>query len=412
MKMIQQKAKLDFFFVCWQSLYQGNPTGMLKVMLPLFKEHIDKWGENASLYIGYAVGPISEKNVHDVGIFNKLFVRITNKLHSSIKYTKIPYGFVRLLQEKVFDYLISQKIKKLVPLKLVTTAYMPKAFKVNRDSGGINIFLPGNPCDVKVFELLLQEHIKNPFPATDAYLYKGRVNFLEKCVRLSDIICAPNEVVAETYRRTYPEILVKDLDYSLLISKKWELPPRVEDPSSLNYFYCAHTSWLKGLFYLLEAWEKITKDDVKGLGTLHIVGEFAHGLKDYVLSRFGTIPRVVFWGGRADAEVIVSECHVGIVPSLLDCNPQTIFESMAAGLPVITTSTCGNSRYIKHRSNGSVVSPGETDALAEEILWYCQNRHNWKEFSSAARHTYEEYGRNVDFGKLACEVAAFNRLTA
>ena len=402
--MKKQEKNFDIFFVCWQSLYQGIPTGMLKVLLPLFKDHFNKWEGNATLHLGYSVGLISEKKVYNVGLVNKLFVLTTNKIYSFFKNTKIPYGYVRLLQEKLFDYLITKRITNMVPLKLVTTAYIPKAFQINHNSGGINIFLPGNPCDVKVFELLSLENEKYLFPTTDAYLYKERVNFIKECVGLSDLICAPNEVVAKTYRETYPSIIVKDLDYSLLISKKWSLKPRLEDPSTLNYFYCAHTSWLKGLFYLLDAWKKITQTPVDGLGKLHIVGEFSHGLKEYVQLKYGSISGVIFWGGREDAEVIAKECHVGLVPSLLDGNPQTIFESMAAGLPVIATNTCGNSRFINHRTNGSVVLPGDSDVLAEEMLWYCHNRHIWKQLSFSAQKTYDTYGKTVDFGKVAHEI--------
>jgi glycosyltransferase involved in cell wall biosynthesis len=400
----KEKKNFEIFFVCWQSLYKGNPTGMLRVLLPLFKEHFNSCGKKATLYIGYSIGTISEKKVHSINITNKIFVLITNKIYTNIKKSKIPYGYVRLLQEKLFDYLVAKKIKKVVPIKLVTTAYIPKAFQINHNSGGVNIFLPGNPCDVKVFELLSTEHQKYSFPITDAYLYKERVNFIKKCVELSDIICAPNEVVAETYRETYKSIKVKDLDYSLLISEKWALKPRTEEPSSLNFFYCAHTTWLKGLFYLLEAWEKITETSINGLGTLHIVGEFSHGLKDYIKQKYRLTSNIIYWGGRADAEVIARECHVSLVPSLLDGNPQTIFESMAAGLPVIATSTCGNSRYINHRINGSVVLPADADALVEEMIWYCNNRHIWKQLSFSAQKTYKTYGRTVDFKEVAQEI--------
>jgi glycosyltransferase involved in cell wall biosynthesis len=405
----EKQNKLKNIYICWQSLSNGKPTGMLKMLLPLFRYSINKYNDNSILYVGYSVGEINEKNIYSIGSLNKWLVIITNKIFTVINNKKLSYGTVRLFQEKIFDYLVVKKIKKYLPVKIITTAYIPKAFEINKKYGGLNVYLPSTPCDVKIFKVLSKEKEKHDFPVTDAYFDKKRVDFISKGVGLSDLICAPNKLVAATFLDTYDKIPIMDLDYSLVISDKWELLSEKKLSKKINFFYCAHTTWLKGINYLLEAWILISNKNISELGKLHIVGNFSPDLKNYLDLKFGSLKDVIYWGALNDPDAIAKECQIGIIPSLLDSNPQTIFECMAAGLPVIATNTSGNSRYINNRINGSVINHSDSNELADEMSWYCSHINSLPLMSAAAISTYKKFGKDINFEELSSEIKKFQK---
>jgi glycosyltransferase involved in cell wall biosynthesis len=75
--------------------------------------------------------------------------------------------------------------------------------------------------------------------------------------------------------------------------------------------------------------------------TLHMVGEGPMTPQWKKLA--GGDPHIHWHGGlpHQQANAIISQCHVFLFPSLLDCNPTVICEALEAGLPIITTDLPG-----------------------------------------------------------------------
>jgi len=72
-------------------------------------------------------------------------------------------------------------------------------------------------------------------------------------------------------------------------------------------------------------------------------------------------------GDREDIPELLAAMDVFVLPSLAEGISNTVLEAMAAGLPVIATSTGGNPELVEEGVNGSLVPVGESSALAQAL---------------------------------------------
>ncbi len=63
-----------------------------------------------------------------------------------------------------------------------------------------------------------------------------------------------------------------------------------------------------------------------------------------------------------------SSSRVVVVPSAFDAFPFVVLEAMASGRPVVVTETTGQADFVDQARAGSVVPPGNAEAIAEAIL--------------------------------------------
>jgi L-malate glycosyltransferase len=116
----------------------------------------------------------------------------------------------------------------------------------------------------------------------------------------------------------------------------------------------------------------------------------------------GIIDRVRFLADRQDIPAILASIDVSVLPSASESLSNTIIESMAAGIPVVTTRVGGNPELIDDR-RGILVTPGDDECLSaaiERLLRDAPMRaalgHNAKKFAEAnftlskMRQHYEE----------------------
>ena len=128
----------------------------------------------------------------------------------------------------------------------------------------------------------------------------------------------------------------------------------------------------------------------------------AEGMVDHVRllgPRYGEAK----WRALAAADVF---CY----PTLADAAPLVVLEALAAGLPVVTTTTGALPSIVEHGVTGFVVPPGDVDALADalrEVICRPARRH---EMSEAARRSFAERftadAMRRRFEAALCRVAA------
>lgn len=75
-------------------------------------------------------------------------------------------------------------------------------------------------------------------------------------------------------------------------------------------------------------------------------------------------------GERANVPRILRGLDCFVLPSLAEGISNTVLEAMASGLPVIATRVGGNSELVVDEVSGSLVPPGDPEALAREIVRY------------------------------------------
>ena len=82
---------------------------------------------------------------------------------------------------------------------------------------------------------------------------------------------------------------------------------------------------------------------------------------------------IVFTGFRPDVKQVYRELDVAVHPSLSE-NLGGAAESMAAGVPTISTSIGGFPDIVRHDRTGLLVPPKDPEQLAKAILQILSNR--------------------------------------
>ena len=90
-------------------------------------------------------------------------------------------------------------------------------------------------------------------------------------------------------------------------------------------------------------------------------------LEQYVKA-LGLEKNVLFLGYRKDTPELLACCDLSVLPSESEGFPNSLLESMAAGLPVVATSVGGNPEIIEDGVNGLLVPPKDPRALSSSIL--------------------------------------------
>lgn len=101
---------------------------------------------------------------------------------------------------------------------------------------------------------------------------------------------------------------------------------------------------------------------------VRVGGDYRQSLQRQAL-RLGLEGRVVFAGFRLDVPEILAELSVSVLPSVTgEGLPNSVLESMAAGLPVVATRSGGTSEAVVDGATGLLVPPSNAGALADAIV--------------------------------------------
>ena len=103
----------------------------------------------------------------------------------------------------------------------------------------------------------------------------------------------------------------------------------------------------------------------------------------------GVRERVWFAGERADVPDIMRGLDCFVLPSRAEGVSNTILEAMATGLPVVATRVGGNAELIEAGMTGILVPPANSDALAQAMLGYFNDRATARRHGKAALRVVE-----------------------
>lgn len=94
-------------------------------------------------------------------------------------------------------------------------------------------------------------------------------------------------------------------------------------------------------------------------------------------------------GERGDVPEILRGLDCFALPSLAEGISNTILEAMASGLPVVATDVGGNRELIEAGTTGTLVSSGDVQAMAREIVALARNRERAQDMGRAGRLAVE-----------------------
>jgi glycosyltransferase involved in cell wall biosynthesis len=152
-------------------------------------------------------------------------------------------------------------------------------------------------------------------------------------------------------------------------------------------------TWLdrKGIYYLADAFEllahKIPALELTVAGCLSpaekVRGFFSMAVRDRV--------RVTPFVRRYDMPSLYAAHDIFVFPSLMEGMPLTLLEAMAAGMPVVTTNTCGMADVVEDEVNGLLVPPADAASLTCEIERLCHSAELRRHLGTAAQQTMRRY---------------------
>lgn len=117
----------------------------------------------------------------------------------------------------------------------------------------------------------------------------------------------------------------------------------------------------------------------------------------------GLDARVDFLGARSWSDVpgILSASDVFVHPSRWEGLGLSIVEASACRLPVVATNVGGIPEVVENGVSGTLVEPGDTEALCSAITELVQNRDLRREMGEAGRQIVEE---KFDINRIALEL--------
>jgi UDP-glucose:(heptosyl)LPS alpha-1,3-glucosyltransferase len=80
--------------------------------------------------------------------------------------------------------------------------------------------------------------------------------------------------------------------------------------------------------------------------------------------KLGIAARLRFVGSASDVRPFLAAADAFVLPALYDPFPNAVLEAMAAGLPVVTSTTCGAAEVIAEGANGFVRDALDVDGIA------------------------------------------------
>lgn len=276
----------------------------------------------------------------------------------------------RALLAQAFDYLLSKQVCNSKYL-IATNENVPYTFGLARRMGIYTMSYLGNPhCDF-TRELVKQEMRKWSVADNDAYVADTYLKIVSGSYEETDLFICANNFIYRTFieHQVNPGRLISvhipsgvELGYFFPLSKPVDKIFRV--------FYLAHSTLLKGLQYLLEAWGRLHLKNSE----LVIAGGMDNNVKSVAKEHFFSLPNVRYLGRVPTTLEYFQRASVFVVPSLADGGPRTVWEAMACGLPVIITENCGASEWVTDGQEGFVVPIRDSEAIAAKIEFLYNNQ--------------------------------------
>lgn len=140
----------------------------------------------------------------------------------------------------------------------------------------------------------------------------------------------------------------------------------------------------KGHQFFLDAWAAAAKKFPESVALLVGDGPLRQEFEVRVQA-MGLGPSVRFLGTHQDVPALVALMDLVVHPSLEEGFSNAILEAMAAGKPVVATAVGGNPEAVIPGKTGLLVPPGDSQALADAMVWLLAHPGEAVRFGEAGR---------------------------
>ena len=301
----------------------------------------------------------------------------------------------RRIREALFDFFVSRaRVVREAPSILFLKPAFPRTAQRARERQ-IPTFVWASILHPRFNqEAVLAERAVWEVGGGDAYTDEERITRLSRFFATVDSILVGSELaqrsfVAQGETRKAPILLqgTFSIDGDRF---RPSASPAPADPV-FRVLHASHMNLIKGIGYLLEAWQQAELEHAE----LLLAGTLEAELEP-IVQRFPS-PSINRLGYIRDTPTLYHRAQLFISPSVADIHPYTVLEAMASGLPVLVSDRCGLSTLIEDGVQGFVYPYNDTAALAAHIRWFQAHPEERKAMGQSARERALQCNREAFF---------------
>ena len=304
----------------------------------------------------------------------------------------LPRFRARYWQEKIFDLMLSIKIKNKVDNKFFYgVPRLVRSFKRAKKYGYTTILHAAEMSSSHNMQLLNTLYENNNPPAIwDTRLLKTSL----KTYRYVDYVIAHSEDSKNSYIKSgfdEEKVFVTPMGFD---NKEIEKKSIYKKQGVTKFLFIGNVTMMKGVHLIFEAWNKLDTSKAE----LHICGSVYEDMKDD-MNKFIKSNKNVFYHGYVKPKEWFCKCDVFIFPSLSEGFSRVVIEAAASGIPVIASKSSTDKRLFIDSKNGYIISPTSKDLRKRIQMIMGDFKTIEKVGRSSAEHfsslSWSNFGRNT-----------------
>ena len=299
-----------------------------------------------------------------------------------------------------FQYLSHKKLSKKVAGNLTNVNVLIasagsglEAGKKIKKLGGKFICDRGSTHIMHQYEILKKEYeiYKIPF---DNVVSAHIINREIEEYNIADIISVPSTYVLNSFLNN--GINRKKLflnPYGVDLKKFYSI--KKNKSKTFRVIFVGQLSIRKGIFYLLEAFNKLKNENKE----LILIGSIQNEIKEKVQRYIGNKIKYLSIIKNDDLVKYYSNSDVFVLPSIEDGFALVIAEALACGCPVIATENSGASDLFLNGKEGFIIKARSVDCILEKLELLSADKTMQEEMSFNAIKLSKSIGGWDDYGK-------------
>ncbi|MFM6509106.1 MAG: glycosyltransferase family 4 protein [Dolichospermum sp.] len=178
---------------------------------------------------------------------------------------------------------------------------------------------------------------------------------------------------------------------------------QLKSDDCFRVIFIGRFSPLKGIHYLLQAWQELKSKNRLKNAQIVFVGENRFPQK-WLEERYSGLYQHIPSVSHFLLNQYYSQASVLVLPSLIDGFGLVVVEAMACGIPVIVTVNTGASDIITDGVEGFIIPIRDVEALKDKLEWCYSHPQELAEMGKAARRKAEELNWGLYRQRLVKEV--------
>lgn len=215
-------------------------------------------------------------------------------------------------------------------------------------------------------------------------LSQRQKNRVKKIINISDEII----ILGENWREIFSTVMMDKSKIHVIYNAVPSVAYNQYNENSKSLLFLGALIERKGIYDILQVATKLNKKLPKDI-TFDFYGPDPNGDFNRKIIEMGLEKRVFYhgWLKDADKKQVFSKTLLNLLPSYNEGLPMTILETMAYGIPNISTNVAAIPEVIENNVNGKIITPGDIVSLEEAILDIVQDTNCRQRYSENAFQT-------------------------